>query len=132
MIVQEHDYGCGVAAVAQITKRSYQQALVLFGPGAGHKAATFGFYLHEICAALRTAGWKSYWLEVQPDTPPPTMDDIVFLPPSDQYPAGHYLAKLYIGWSNSWANFPHYPRLAAKQKIVRAPQFLIVNKRPRT
>lgn len=131
-VVQEHDYGCGVAAVAEVLGVSYAYALALFGPGADRKAATFGFYLHELTAALRRAGWRSYWLEVQPGSPHwSRMDAIVFLGKSPQYPAGHYLARRRGGpWSNSWSNFPRHPRAAALQRTLPAvPAFVIFNRR---
>lgn len=131
MIVQEHPYGCGVAAVAEVLRITYREALVLFGPGAEHKAETFGFYLHELAAAMRAGGWRSYWVEVQPTMPAITMDDIVFINPNDQYPAGHYLAKRWTGWSNSWLNYPHIPRMAGPVKLVRGPAFVLFNTKPR-
>lgn len=132
-IVQEHPYGCGIAAVAQILGRSYRDTLPLFGADAEHKARTFGFYLHELCAALRRGGWRSYWIEVQPDSPSwHRARAIVFLGASAQYPAGHYLSRrLGGGWSNSWANFPAEQAQAAWQaKLPATPAFLLLNRDP--
>lgn len=133
-VAQQHPYGCGIACVAEAIGTSYKEALLLFGPDAAHKAQTFGFYCHEICQAMRNAGWRSYWVEVQPGGPPWSRPNaIVFIPPGPIYQAGHYLNKEpYIGWNNSWSNFPNSPPVAQVQRYLPyPPTFVIYNTPPR-
>lgn len=134
MIVQEHPYGCGVACVAEVLNITYGQALQLLGPDAAHKAETFGFYCHELTAAIRAGGRRSWWVEVQSTGPYWTSpDSIVFIPQSAQYPSGHYLSRRSgEGWTNSWSNYPNFPRLAGINKSLPAkPTFVLFNPVPR-
>lgn len=132
-VVQEHPYGCGVACVANILNIGYSDALRLFGPEGPHKAETFGFYLHELCMALRKAGWDAYWVESQETKQLPRHDrlySIVYLQPTPEMPAGHYLVKEHAGWYNSWINYPEYPIKAGVQKqLPGRTQFLIFTRK---
>lgn len=127
-VTQQHDYGCGVACVATIVDLTYEGALGLFGPDAERKANTEGFYLEEITAALRKANKDAYWVKDQPSNgiERRKVNSIVFVKAGETYPAGHYLTRTRKGWSNSWSNFPNYPRESAYVKeIPGTPEYFI-------
>ncbi len=139
MIAQEHPYGCGVACVAELLDVSYHDALGLFPDGV-RKAQYEGFYLGEITAVMRSCGWGSYWVAMQPHflAHIQRRDNIAYLGKSKIYPSGHYLIRetdeynVRPVWKNSYANYPIWPPTAGLQvTLPYHPEFLIVNRRPR-
>lgn len=130
-VIQEDDYGCGVACVANILNCSYSKALTYFTDGE-RKAQTEGFYMQDMCEALRNAGWDGYWVVDQDSwqLEKERTYTIVFVEPNQIYPVGHYLMRMFGFWLNSWSNFPEYPRQSGLNKELpgKATHFIFCRK----
>lgn len=106
-VTQEHPMGCAVACTAYILNCTYDQALKLFEKP--QNAAGIGFYCHEIVTAMSKANklYEYKQIRTSKNDVLNMADIIVFIKKSNNYPAGHFLAKTAEGlWMNPWINFP--------------------------
>ena len=105
-VVQKHSLGCGVACVAFVLGKSYDEAMPLF-PQGSKKAGTIGFLCREIAKALEKAGKNYEYRYIKPRVRRRIYENgtIVFIKKSKKYPAGHYLARATGKWMDPWINF---------------------------
>ncbi len=106
-ITQEASMGCAIACCASLAGLSYKQMRRLFEQGEV-KDCSSGFYNRDIVQALKKVGinTRAYSLR-QWGKKKIKEGTIVFVGPSKQYPAGHYLLKTKQGWMNPWINSPN-------------------------
>jgi len=97
--------GCGIACVAYIARKKYDEVLDLFEKG---YAETRGYYCRDLVNALDMLGLKySYKKATEKNKSLVRKDEsIIFIRRSSKYPEGHYIVKTKIGWMNPWVNFP--------------------------
>lgn len=124
---QEDPMGCGVACVAFLLGKSYQQTLKLF-PQGKKRAMTVGFTVKMVRTALMSSkeSYKQSYLW-------PTIrhliyqnGSIVYLKHSKKFPYGHYIARSNGIWMNPWINLPEKPIKAGFQKrLPEQPSFVI-------
>ncbi|MFH1400687.1 MAG: hypothetical protein ABIH41_04145, partial [Nanoarchaeota archaeon] len=52
---------------------------------------------------------------------------IVFIKPSDRYPAGHYLLRVASGWMDPWINLPSVApaRAGIRKRLPGAAQWVL-------
>lgn len=114
--MQEDDFGCGVACVADLLDIPYSAALKLFNDS---KNARFtGFLCRDIMTALQRAEVNSEYKYVKPKIKARIYraGTIVFVAKGNKYPAGHYLLRKDRNWADSWINFPKIPRKSGSRK----------------
>lgn len=126
MVVQEDDFGCGVACVANLLNISYKQTLYLFDQP--NKSRTEGFWCREIVAALRNAGIDSKCKYVSPRARYQIYQSgtIVYIARDKKHPTGHYLLRKNNLWLDPWINFPELPRMAGlRNRLFGNPIYAI-------
>jgi len=103
MIKQEDDMGCGVACVAFLAGKTYQQAVNILGQD---KARTVGFHLQELVDALSEFGLTYHFMHVKPKMKQSIYHEgtIVFIKRSTRYPYGHYIVRHNGQWADPWVN----------------------------
>ncbi|MFH1400598.1 MAG: hypothetical protein ABIH41_03700, partial [Nanoarchaeota archaeon] len=104
-VAQEHVMGCGVACVAAAARIRYVDALRRFNV---KNAGTKGYTLAEMRGALAQLGLRYAFARMGPERKAlmRKVGTIVFIKPSDRYPAGHYLLRVASGWMDPWINLP--------------------------
>lgn len=126
MVVQEDDFGCGVACVANLLSISYQSSLELFEK---KEYAKFkGFWPKDIVTALQKTGVYSNYRYVKPKTRSRiyNMGTIVFLAKSRKYPCNHYILCTNQGWLDPWINLPQTPRkVGIRKRLPGRPIYAI-------
>lgn len=96
-MTQKDQNGCGVACIAFLLDKSYQDTKKLFD---SEKIASYGSDCPEMAAALNANNQKYSWKKYTGGTIPNL--SIVYLGPSDYYKTGHYLVKYNNFWMNPW------------------------------
>jgi hypothetical protein len=118
-IVQEDDYGCGLACIASVLDISYRSARALFLDGT-NRAKNEGFYCPEIVEVLKSRGleYANRYIRKTENAQVLATGTIVFLKRGKLYPAGHFLVKSKSGWLDPWINFPSYPQASGVRDIL--------------
>lgn len=130
LIVQEDNFGCGIACVASILSINYQTTRTFFSNGTVY-AKTRGFLCREIIEVLNDHGhnytfkYLKQYLKNKIYIP----DSIVFLKRSKRYPAGHYLVRGENSWIDPWINFPNEKRVAGFRKRLPGKPIYIIYKK---
>lgn len=103
-VTQKHEFGCGAACVAFISKKSYSKAIALLGK---KKATNQGYYCKDLCKALIRLNLIYSYKYLKPGLKRKIYKDgtIVFIKRSKQYPSGHYLVRYNSLWMDPWINF---------------------------
>lgn len=129
-VTQKDGLGCGIACVAHITERSYDEVIELLGKV---KAQISGFTLKELSSLLAHLGIDNYRHFVKPKTKHLiyTEGAIVFIKRSKLYPDGHYLVRHNGLWMDSWINSPVDQNIQAassgfRQRLPGIPQYAII------
>ena len=127
-VVQEDDYGCGVACVANILGVEYEKAIVLLGKDGKKRAMTFGFHCKELARALKLGGidYSNKYIKQKDKRRIYEDGAIVFIKRSKKYRAGHFLSRKKGMWYDSWINFPHEKRIAGvRKRLSGRPIYMI-------
>ncbi len=103
-VTQQDNYGCGVACVAYISKRTYRATLKTLDAKA---AKTRGFACKDLVIGLNTIGHSYTYSYLPGKLKRKIYADgvIVFIKRSEHYPAGHYLVRSQNKWMDPWLNF---------------------------
>lgn len=106
-VKQEHYYGCGVACIAFVTKKIYQDVINSIESGE-NKAENKGFFCGELVVFLNNNGFYYYWKYINKKIRSKIYQQgvVVFVKRSKRYPFGHYLARSENKWMDPWVNFP--------------------------
>lgn len=124
---QEDPMGCGVACVAFLLGKTYQETLKLF-PQGKKRANTVGFTVKMVRTALMSGeeSYKQNYLRPSIRSRMYKHGSIVYLKQSRRFPYGHYLARTTGMWMNPWINLPDKPMKAGFQKrLTEKPAFVI-------
>lgn len=110
-VVQKHPFGCGIACLAFVLGKKYEDAMRAIRPF--RKEINGGVWCKDIVSALRTKGLNAEFYYLKPACMKRIYDDgtIVFIARSKRYPAGHYLCRTTRGWMDPWINGPPEWRL---------------------
>lgn len=116
LVIQEDEYGCGVACMANLLEMPYQKALDLFADP--QNASWRGFICKDMVYALKRAQNPCKYYYIKPRKRKRIYRDgtIVFIKRNKKYPVGHYLARKGRLWIDSWFNIPNLPRIAGVRK----------------
>lgn len=111
VVVQEHELGCGLACVAFVVVKSYQEVLNITGNPS--KATQSGYYCKELIGLLHKFKYTYEVKYIKPHIKKLiyTNDTIVFIKRSLRYPFGHYLVYHNGLWMDPWINFPKNNRI---------------------
>ena len=103
-ITQRHPFGCGVACVAFVVKKSYSEIVSILGDD---KASNKGFYCRDLIKALSRFKYSYAYKYLKPKLRRSIYQDgvIVFIKRSLKYPSGHYLTYSNGLWMDPWINF---------------------------
>lgn len=103
-VTQKHSFGCGVACVAFILKKSYEDVADILGED---KANNKGFVGKELVRTLSDFECPYFFKYLKPKLKRKIYQNgvIVFIKRSDKYPSGHYLVYFNSQWMDSWLNF---------------------------
>jgi len=103
-ITQKHEFGCGVACVAFVVNKSYEEAVEILGR---KRAAKKGFYCRDLVKVLKRFNLNYSFRYLQPRLKQKIYQDriIVFIKRSKKYPFGHYLVRYKNLWMDPWINF---------------------------
>lgn len=103
-VTQKDDFGCGIACVAFVSGKSYQEVICALGD---KKAKEKGFYCRELTMVLSEFGEQYGYCHLKPRNRGLiyTEDAIVFLKRSKLYPSGHYIVHYNGQWMDPWINF---------------------------
>lgn len=126
-ITQEASMGCAIACSGSLAGLSYKQMRQYFDNGKS-KEYSLGFYNCDIVEALEKFGIKTQAYSIKKWGKKKIKNGtIVFVGPSEEYLAGHYLLKTKQGWMNPWINYPNIkPAKAGFQKsLTSKPRWLI-------
>lgn len=115
-VIQEDEYGCGVACVANILGKTYKETLPLFE--SPQNASWRGYFCKDLVYALASAqkNYKYFYVKTYKRNHIYKDETIVFIKRSKMHPAGHYLLRKGAVWVDPWINFPKYPRMAGERK----------------
>jgi len=104
-VVQKDAMGCGLACIAFVVGKSYEQIVGIAGR---EKAKNRGFYCRELVAILDRSGYFYQYRYLKPRLRKIIYRDdvIVFIKRSKKYPFGHYLVRYQNLWMDPWINFP--------------------------
>lgn len=105
VVVQQHEYGCGVACVAFVAGVPYQKVVSVLGV---KKAASSGFLCKELVTTLGGLGSSYEFKYIKPKLRKKIYQEgvIVFIKRSKCYPSGHYLARHNGQWMDPWIDLP--------------------------
>ncbi|MBP8591063.1 hypothetical protein KBI33_01180 [Candidatus Shapirobacteria bacterium] len=103
-VCQKDNFGCGVACLAFITNRSYEEIVKELGE---EKAKKEGFSCRQLVAYLKGLGYQAefHYLNQKWRQRIYQEGTIVFLKRSKKFPFGHYLARYHDFWMDPWLNF---------------------------
>lgn len=103
-IVQKDNLGCGIACLAFVTNKTYEEAVHDLGK---EKSQTKELYCKEIVSYLKKIGYQAEFRYLKPKWRNKIYQDkaIVFIKRSKKYPYGHYLVRYENCWMDSWINF---------------------------
>lgn len=126
-IVQEDDYGCGVACVAFVLTIPYKKAVLLFKEGEIRVKGIPDFYCREICEILGEYSYK--YIKPRLRNRIYAGGTIVFIKKSGKYKYGHYLVRFENKWMDPWINFPDEQRIAGfRNRLPGKPIYMIYKK----
>ena len=110
-IVQEHNYGCGIACFAFASDITYQDAAAYLGAA---QANSDRFYVKDFAAALnqRELPYVHRYAKPHLQDKLDTEGAIVLIRRSKLYPTGHYLIRHHNQWMDPWINLPTDNRLS--------------------
>lgn len=126
-VVQEDEFGCGVACVANILGVSYQEALNLFYNGRA-KAIKEGFLCRNIVSALGNLEYQYRYIKPKLKGEIYQNKNIVFIKRCKKYPQGHFLSRLNNKWVDSWLNLPDIDRKAGFRKRLPGKPIYLISK----
>ena len=103
-ITQRHPFGCGVACVAFLVKKSYSEMVNILGD---NKASNKGFCCKHLIKVLSRFKYSYTYKYLKPKLRRSIYQDgvIVFIKRSYKYPSGHYLIYSNGQWMDPWINF---------------------------
>ncbi len=103
-ITQQDSYGCGLACVAFLVEKEYQQISCLITK---KQAQTKGFICKDLTKLFLHFGLNYEYKYLNQKLKRKIYKDgvIVFIKRSKKYPSGHYLARLNNLWMDPWINF---------------------------
>ena len=110
-VIQNHEFGCGVACAAFVAGESYAVALSELGEDFANWR---GFYCREIVRYLNGRGVQYGYCYAKPAKRSLAYGEgsIVFIRRSSRYPAGHYIVRHGGLWMDPWINYRPGARLA--------------------
>ena len=123
---QEDLLGCGIACVAFILGKTYQQTLQLIPQG--KTKVLRGFYCSELATLLTNEGhpYSFHHNKRSHKKSSFQLGTIVYIKKSNSLPAGHFLCLAQEGWMDSWINFPELKVKAGWRDILPGePQYYI-------
>ncbi len=127
LVTQEEPMGCGIACVACVLGKSYQETKKLFENS--ELSSSRGFYCIELVKALLKEKLTYTYKKFNRNNEAKLRENgvIVFIERSNAYPLGHYLTKTEKGWMNPWINFPCIAPAKAglQRKLPGTPQWVI-------
>jgi len=139
-VAQEDLNGCGVACIAFVANKTYEEIRELVDD---YKIVTAQLYCYDIQIILEKLGLKYYYCTTEKNfLPNITITDngmnelckannaIVFIPPSPDDPVGHFLVGYQGKFMDPWINRHNRCNLSAKagfiDKLPRSPTWLLI------
>lgn len=125
-IVQEDSMGCGIACIAFVLDKTYQETLKLFLNSNNAKGK--GFYCKEIVEAFKNAGLSCNYKYIKKKRQRNIYENnsIVYIRKSKRYPAGHYLCRWNNLWMDSWINFPNENKKAGFRERLPGKSIYVI------
>ncbi len=129
-VVQEFEYGCGVACYAFVFGLTYSQAAWQLGEA---QATSERFYVKDLRDALSVAGLLYISKHIKTHNRKLIYREgaIVLIRRSKRYPSGHYLVRHEGQWMDPWINLPRNndilkAKSGFRRRLPGVPMYVLV------